>query len=179
MLKQKSIKINEIAVTYVQGVADKERRSFNYIVNEILMGAAAGNPKHDRPTTTVATTKKPKVVKKKAVKPQIPPPLGFDQFWAAYPRKSDGRPIAVKAWTNLNANEEVLRTILIDIQARVNTGEWSDPKFIPMPSTYLNQGRWVGACHETKETKQEDAFMNVIKEMEEEDAAKERTYIER
>jgi hypothetical protein len=67
---------------------------------------------------------------------------GFDPFWSAYPRKT-GKGAARKAWPKalakvggpdppgllLSALERVKRT-------------WTDSKFIPHASTWLNEERW-------------------------------------
>lgn len=62
-------------------------------------------------------------------------PAGFDQFWSAYPRKVN-RSEAVKAWKAVKPN---LTVVLTDLSART----WTDPQFIPHPSTYLRQERWT------------------------------------
>ena len=42
---QKSIKIEKVAADYVNAVAKKEKRSFNYVVNEILVNKAKKSEK--------------------------------------------------------------------------------------------------------------------------------------
>lgn len=67
----------------------------------------------------------------------------FDQFWSAYPRKA-GKQNAIKAWGKISPDQPLLKTILENIQARLDSGEWDKgkPQFIPHPATYLNGGRW-------------------------------------
>jgi hypothetical protein len=61
----------------------------------------------------------------------------FDQFWAEYPRK-EGKGAAEKAWEKASKLAEA-ETIFADLRGR----QWNpDPKFIPLPATYLNQRRW-------------------------------------
>jgi hypothetical protein len=72
-----------------------------------------------------------------------PPTDEFDQFWAAYPRKT-GKDDARKAF--FKARKRVsLREIAEGLNAQLPT--WPDPKsaegrFIPHPATWLNGGRW-------------------------------------
>ena len=63
----------------------------------------------------------------------------FERFWDAYPR-GDGKKVALKAWISagLDAHAE---KIIADVNARKS--KWTDPKFIPHASTYLNQERWL------------------------------------
>ena len=58
-----------------------------------------------------------------------------------YPRRV-GKSEARKAWGKKVLNEDVVKAIAVNIEQRVLQGEWSDVKFIPYPSTYLNQERW-------------------------------------
>lgn len=68
--------------------------------------------------------------------------FGFEDFYAAYPRKV-AKTSAMRAWAKLKANQELLDTILNDIKRRI-AGEWhgKDIQYIPHPATYLNQRRW-------------------------------------
>lgn len=65
----------------------------------------------------------------------------FDDFWQIYPRKTD-KAKAKKKWESLKITEETLALINKNISDRLAAGEWSDPKFIPHPTTYLNNARW-------------------------------------
>lgn len=65
----------------------------------------------------------------------------FEHFWSVYPRKV-GKAMARKAWLKMVLSEDISRAIATNIEQRVLLGEWSDVKFIPHPSTYLNQERW-------------------------------------
>jgi len=66
----------------------------------------------------------------------------FDQFWKAYPRKI-GKLKARKAWNNAGT-KPALVAILSAIEAHIQTDQWQRDKgkFIPHPSTWLNEGRW-------------------------------------
>ena len=66
----------------------------------------------------------------------------FETFWKAYPRK-ENKKNSYKIWTKLDITDDILDKILknIDYNTRYNE-QWYNPKFIPMPSTYLNGKRW-------------------------------------
>lgn len=68
---------------------------------------------------------------------------GFLAFWQAYPLKK-GKDAAAKAFAKaLTRIEEPdpLSIILAGIERCQR--EWDDPKYIPHPATWLNQGRWA------------------------------------
>lgn len=68
---------------------------------------------------------------------------GFDQFYQAYPKRV-AKPAALKAWRAQKVKQEEIQTILRDIERKSASADWQkdDGKFVPMPSTYLNQRRW-------------------------------------
>ena len=65
----------------------------------------------------------------------------FNQFWAAYPRKT-AKQDAVKAFAKLNATPELLEIMLKAIEKQMVSHQWSDPQYIPHPATWLNGHRW-------------------------------------
>ncbi|MGE7139165.1 helix-turn-helix domain-containing protein [Luteibacter sp. NPDC031894] len=85
---------------------------------------------------------------KKASTSTDAPADGFDEFWAAYPRK-DGRKDAVKAWNKLKPNAELLTKILSALALQAKSARWTeqDGKYIPHGSTYLNGERWLDPVH--------------------------------
>jgi phage replication O-like protein O len=66
----------------------------------------------------------------------------FARFYAAYPRKKS-RISAEKAFAKLNPDEQLLTAIIAGIERAMTSGQWSDPKFIPHPATWLNGGGWL------------------------------------
>lgn len=68
-------------------------------------------------------------------------PHGFDEFWAAYPRK-EKKKAAYQIWVrnNLTDQAEKILTDLYDRKARHD--RWDDISFIPLPTTYLNNESW-------------------------------------
>lgn len=60
----------------------------------------------------------------------------FNEFYAAYPKKV-GKGAAEKAYKKISPEDHAL--ILKDLKRR----EWPERKYIPNPSTYVNQQRWL------------------------------------
>lgn len=67
----------------------------------------------------------------------------FDLFWKAYPRKT-GKDAARKSWDK-RTDRPALTVILAKIAELSATEQWTKDggQFIPMPATWLNQGRWA------------------------------------
>lgn len=66
---------------------------------------------------------------------------GFDVFWNNYPRKV-GRGKAEEAWKKQKPNvDDVLKTLIWQKESK----QWfqQNGAFVPNPSTYLNQKRWL------------------------------------
>jgi uncharacterized protein YdaU (DUF1376 family) len=69
-------------------------------------------------------------------------PDGFDEFWSAYPKKV-GKAEAKKLWAKLKVNGR-LPSVLSAIAVQKSTAQWQKEggQFIPLPATWLRQGRW-------------------------------------
>jgi hypothetical protein len=67
----------------------------------------------------------------------------FDLFWAAYPKKV-GKKDALKAFKNAKVDSELFDKIMTAIGRARTTDQWQrdNGRYIPNPSTWLNQGRW-------------------------------------
>lgn len=67
----------------------------------------------------------------------------FAAFWSAYPRK-EGKQTALKAFTKINPDQELLQTMLAAIERQKQTAQWKENggQFIPHPATWLNGRRW-------------------------------------
>ena len=85
--------------------------------------------------TVVEQTSKPKAQKPQTV------PAGFEDFWAAYPRKQ-AKLAALKAWTKIKPSPELLDRILADVRHRHQHDPGWNQGFTPHPATYLNGARW-------------------------------------
>lgn len=78
-------------------------------------------------------------LKKPLKKTEPKPDPDFDKFWDAYPKKEGKKP-AAKAWAKTNGNRPPIDQILAHIEKRKSI--WSEYKFIPHPTTFINQERW-------------------------------------
>lgn len=65
----------------------------------------------------------------------------FDKFWSVYPRH-EGKQSAVKAFNKTHPDEQLLETMINAILKQKQTDQWSDPRYIPHPATWLNGRRW-------------------------------------
>ena len=67
----------------------------------------------------------------------------FVEFWAAYPRKV-GKEAARKAWRHIKPTAALQSKILSAIEQAKGSGQWQcdNGRYIPNPTTWLNQGRW-------------------------------------
>lgn len=71
----------------------------------------------------------------------------FEKFWNIYPKKAD-KGKALDAWKKLcNKNDGKERpswiTIKKAILGQIKSERWSVPSYIPNPSTWINQNRWL------------------------------------
>ena len=67
-------------------------------------------------------------------------PGDFETFWQAYPRKVAKR-MALKSWLRESPDiQEVMKAL--EWQCKQESWVKDGGKFIPHPTTYLNQGRW-------------------------------------
>lgn len=67
----------------------------------------------------------------------------FDSFWSAYPSKV-GKGAARKAWGKLKPDAAMLASMLAALAWQKASDRWTRDagRYIPNPSTWLNQGRW-------------------------------------
>lgn len=82
----------------------------------------------------------------------------FETFWKAYPKKV-GKEDARKAWKKIRPGQEFADQILkAVINNRANNPQWQREggRFIPNPSTWLNQGRWQDEFMEEKDVRHYD-----------------------
>jgi hypothetical protein len=65
----------------------------------------------------------------------------FDEFWANYPRR-EGKGYARTAWAKALKKTDAA-TLIKEAGAFAARSMGSDPKFIPLPATWLNGERWA------------------------------------
>jgi hypothetical protein len=72
----------------------------------------------------------------------------FNIFYKEYPRKI-GKHNAIKAFEKIKPDKELFNKIMLALKEQKKN--WSDPKYIPHPATWLNGKRWEDEVHtETK-----------------------------
>lgn len=70
------------------------------------------------------------------------PSLKFDEFWQVWPRKQ-GKQDALKSWKRHKLAKHA-DEIISHVKTRVATDrQWRNPKYIPLPATFLNGQRWT------------------------------------
>lgn len=73
--------------------------------------------------------------------------FGFDDFWSAYDHKKS-KPLAQKAWRQINPDDNLLSAILHAVHAYVRNTP--DKKYRKHPATWLNQKCWEDEITEYK-----------------------------
>lgn len=83
----------------------------------------------------------------------------FEIFWNAYPKKV-GKKVAKKAWLKLKPTENLLNIMLKAIAICKLSRQWQsdDGRYIPNPSTWLNQERWKDEVLEVKKQVLSDEY---------------------
>jgi len=67
----------------------------------------------------------------------------FDKWWGLYPKKQ-AKFMATKSWAKINPSKELAGVMIRQLKLFKASKEWMETggKYIPMPSTWLNQRRW-------------------------------------
>ena len=65
----------------------------------------------------------------------------FDWFWSEYPKKK-AKLEALKAWKETESVRPEVESLIAALDVQKQSQEWSNPTYIPYPSTWLRQGRW-------------------------------------
>ncbi len=68
---------------------------------------------------------------------------GFDDFWAAYPKRANKKD-AVVAWRKIAPDQQTREKILASLEAQKRSREWTaeEGRYIPHPHRWLNKRRW-------------------------------------
>jgi uncharacterized protein YdaU (DUF1376 family) len=90
-------------------------------------------------------------------------PVGFAEFWAAYPKKV-GKGAAEKAFRNARING-ALSDVLLAIKRQSSSDQWRKDggQFIPNPATWINQRRWEDG--DVGQKKSSDVVADFMREM--------------
>lgn len=69
---------------------------------------------------------------------------GFEEFWNAYPKK-EAEAKAKRLWTKLAPDVALHRVIVDAVRVQSSGANWmkDDGRFVPMPSTWLRDKRWL------------------------------------
>lgn len=75
----------------------------------------------------------------------------FQQFWALYPKKR-AKLDAWKAWQRMDKQYHIsngnFEMVIEALKKQAELFKDTDKQFIPHPSTWLNQGRWMDEIEE-------------------------------
>lgn len=129
------------APTNIQGLANvKTNELTNVKTNDHI------NNKCIKNTYTCAHTHTRKEENlKQPEKPKQPERTTFDQFWDLYPRKVD-KGKTLTAWNRViqrKTNPVNWKTIKKALLLQIDSERWQNTQFIPHPTTWLNQSRWL------------------------------------
>mgnify|MGYP005767795181 CR=1 FL=1 len=95
----------------------------------------------------------------------------FARFWNAYPKKV-GKSVAEKSFKKIKPDESLLQKMLYAIEQQRKTNQWmrDGGRYIPNPSTWLNQRRWEdeGIEPSVMEAQTGDPVLTALREMYEE-----------
>ena len=78
----------------------------------------------------------------------------FAEFWREYPRKV-GKSEAAKSFFKLHVTDDLLSTMISALQAQKANPDWlrENGRYIPYPSTWLNQKRWEDELEDIDQAK--------------------------
>ena len=90
------------------------------------------------PTVNISISKSISINKSKNINTE------FDEFWNLYPKKV-GKKYALNEWLKIKDPIETLSKIKSALFWQTKSFDWTkeNGQYIPHPSTYLNQGRWM------------------------------------
>jgi hypothetical protein len=105
--------------------------------NDVTLSNVTVTPPEQNRTDTEQIQNRVKKTKSKQVSNYDDYPE-FLEFWSIYPIK-EGKLDAFKSWV---ASSPPIEKVLQAIQWQATSKKWQQG-YIPMPATYLNQGRWM------------------------------------
>jgi hypothetical protein len=88
---------------------------------------------------------------------------GFAEFWEAYPKKT-GKAAAMKAWAKLKPKP--LEACLVALAWQRHSEQWTKDggQYVPNPSTYLAQGRWMDEPIQIQTKPKEKSYHEQLRE---------------
>ena len=84
----------------------------------------------------------------------------FNKFWEAYPKKVK-KSVAFKKWKTLKPSEKLFKDIMRALKNQKESYDWQkeNGRFIPHPTTWLNQRRWEDITEAEKKEVQEVRYI--------------------
>ena len=128
--------------------AERNIKSYHeYLTKQSENGKKGGRPKTqplstDKPEKSEAKPKKSLTSNHKPITSNQSNTF-FDMFWSTYPKKTD-KAKAEASFKKINPDQQLLNTMLVGLEAQCRSDQWTREhgKFIPHPSTWLNNRRW-------------------------------------
>jgi hypothetical protein len=87
----------------------------------------------------------------------------FERFWEAYPRRI-AKATALKSFEKLHVDEALLSKMLAALEKQKKCTQWQDIKFIPHPSTWLNNSRWEDEIDVSEDDIEESGIPEMTRE---------------
>jgi hypothetical protein len=89
----------------------------------------------------------------------------FETLWSAYPRRS-GKGQAWTSWQKLKRQKIFpgLEAMVKAIEAQARSPSWSDPKYIPHLSTWLNGHRWLDETNTAQQDSKKERNIKALQE---------------
>lgn len=127
-------------------LAERNRRNANRMARKRAQDKAADLHKQAVRTHTADTAQEvfePQPNPTQEHTPAADAASAFETFWTAYPRKV-GKAAAAKAWAKATKATDAAAVMAgLSNAQQVWTTTGTEPRFIPHPATWLNQGRWA------------------------------------
>ena len=81
----------------------------------------------------------------------------FVEFWAIYPKKVDKKG-AFRAFKNIKKLKEVFPGIMAALEIQRRSEQWTkaNGQFIPNPTTYIHQERWMNTTQQDEISAEQD-----------------------
>ena len=119
-------------------VTEELKRAAEYRAKKSKAGKAGMASRYGSNTDI---TKESKVKESKVKQPQYSPI--FLKFWQYYPKKTRKRE-AYEAWQKIDPSEELVAKMLKTLSWQIRSDSWKNEKgrYIPKPSTWLNESLW-------------------------------------
>lgn len=109
-------------------------------------GARAGTPRHSTPRHSTTDPNQEDLLADAAAPTDIAPPSGdrFEEFWELWPKKVKRKP-SMESWAkHVVKTKTPVDYVLTALRAQIVAWQTHPqfPKFVPDPTTWINQNRW-------------------------------------